>query len=142
MVEKKELKTLICPICGKEFKQTAPAKKYCSDKCRRRAFNCRRRAFYEKKGKYGDKPEEERIRTCATCGRKFAATWKTQKYCSAKCAKVRHKYIVGDNSHLDEINAEARKQGKTYGQLKAEKLLERMHIEMEARVNGDVNDDS
>lgn len=37
---------------------------------------------------------------------------------------------------IDAINAEARRQGKTYGQLQAEKLLEKQHLEMEARANG------
>ena len=37
---------------------------------------------------------------------------------------------------IDAINAAAREQGKTYGKLQAEKLLEKQHLEMEARANG------
>lgn len=33
-------------------------------------------------------------------------------------------------SHIEEINAKARAQGKSYGQLQAEKLLARLHAEM------------
>lgn len=33
-------------------------------------------------------------------------------------------------SHIEEINAQARAQGKSYGQLQAEKLLARLHAEM------------
>lgn len=33
-------------------------------------------------------------------------------------------------SHIEEINARARAQGKSYGQLQAEKLLARLHEEM------------
>jgi len=34
-------KKIICPICGKEFKQTRYWQKYCSSKCRKEAFNQR-----------------------------------------------------------------------------------------------------
>lgn len=33
-------------------------------------------------------------------------------------------------SHIEEINAKARSQGKSYGRLQAEKLLARLHEEM------------
>jgi len=34
-----DLKEIICPICGKKFKQKRSWQKYCCNKCRKEAYN-------------------------------------------------------------------------------------------------------
>ena len=89
------------------------------------------------------KPVRE-TRICPVCGKEFVERYKFQKYCSDECAKkVQHRIPQfriftekPSQKKIDAINAEARRQGKTYGKLQAEKLLEKQHLEMEARANG------
>lgn len=129
-----------CEICGKAFRFSShPNKKYCSVSCRQKAARLREQE------RYGDvflsKPEEERTRICEVCGKPYVAKQPKQKYCCHKCGKKadhnatrlelpykRHK--PKHVSHIEEINAQARAQHKSYGKLQAEKLLARLHEEM------------
>lgn len=129
-----------CEICGKAFRfDSKPNKKYCSTSCRQKAQRLRDR---ERRGDvFLAKSEEERTRVCEVCGKTYVAKTPNQKYCCYKCGKKadhnatrlelpykRHK--PKHYSHIEEINARARAQHKSYGQLQAEKLLARLHEEM------------
>jgi hypothetical protein len=64
-----------CPECGRYFFDDKPGRipKYCSTRCRQRAWYYRRRPLY---------------RTCHHCGRRYRITnhqASKQKYCSRKC---------------------------------------------------------
>lgn len=75
--------------------------------------------------------ESPRERICGTCGGKFKA-FRGQLLCSTKCRLAntkdyRHKYyqknkevIESTIESLESVNARARAQGKSYGQLQAE----------------------
>lgn len=135
-----------CVVCGKEFRVTALKKSrlYCSDTCKRKVERERdRRAAAAKRGRkptFASLPESERMRECPACGKMFVAEKSNQRYCSKKCSSngggyrgtmlklppQKRRY----ESHIEEINAQARAQGKSYGQLQAEKLLARLHAEM------------
>lgn len=69
-----------CEYCGAmiKVKEDGRAQKYCSVKCRRRAYWQRR----------GSRPADDEFdgrATCAICGREFNATHRNQKYCSEPC---------------------------------------------------------
>lgn len=125
-----------CVMCGKSFRaKSHPNKKYCSVSCRQKAQKLK-----DKKMAFPNLPESERERKCASCGKVFVANRSDQRYCSKKCSSngggyrgtmldlppTKRRY----ESHIEEINARARAQGKSYGQLQAEKLLARLHAEM------------
>lgn len=125
-----------CVICGKEFRaKLPPNKKYCSVSCRQKAQKLK-----DKKMAFPNLPESERERKCASCGKVFVANRSDQRYCSKKCSSNGGGYrgTMLDlppqkrryESHIEEINARARAQHKSYGQLQAEKLLARLHAEM------------
>lgn len=89
-------------------------------------------------------------KTCPICGEKFKTSCATRMYCSEACRHeaarkrqeenggyratrlekpyVEHKpkYVT----HIDEINAEAKRRGISYGKLRAEKLIAKQHEEM------------
>ena len=142
-----EEQTSKCELCGKAFCTNNPKKKYCSTTCRVKAQRIRDREKYREKCHvlFAERPDEERTRTCSFCGETFIANTPNRKYCSKICRTrannkkknsvvrlelpyKRHKpkYV----SHIVEINAQARAQHKSYGQLQAEKLLARLHEEM------------
>jgi predicted nucleic acid-binding Zn ribbon protein len=125
-----------CVICGKAFRaKLPPNKKYCSVSCRQKAQKLK-----DKKMAFPNLPESERERKCASCGKVFVANRSDQRYCSKKCSSNGGGYrgTMLDlppqkrryESHIEEINARARAQHKSYGQLQAEKLLARLHAEM------------
>jgi hypothetical protein len=67
----------VCAECGREFleKQFGPWPKYCSKRCRQRAWRYRRRPLY---------------RTCRHCGSRYRVTHHSgapQKYCSPECCR-------------------------------------------------------
>lgn len=130
-----------CVVCGKEFRVTAlqKSRRYCSDTCKRKVKRERdRRAAAAKR--FANLPECERTRECPACGKMFVAKKSNQRHCSKECSrngggyrgtmldlppkKRRHE------PHIEEINEQARARGKSYGQLQAEKLLARLHAEM------------
>lgn len=133
-----------CVVCGKEFRVTALQKSrlYCSDTCKRKVKRerDRRAAAAKRKPTFASLPEGERTRECPACGKMFVAERSNQRYCSKKCSSNGGGYrgTMLDlppkkrryESHIEEINAKARAQGKSYGQLQAEKLLARLHAEM------------
>lgn len=133
-----------CVVCGKEFRVTALQKSrlYCSDTCKRKVKRERdgRAAAAKRKPTFASLPEGERTRECPACGKMFVAERSNQRYCSKKCSSNGGGYrgTMLDlppkkrryESHIEEINARARSQGKSYGQLQAEKLLARLHEEM------------
>ncbi len=135
-----------CVVCGKEFRVTALQKSrlYCSDTCKRKVQRERDRrsaaAKRERKPTFAGLPEGERTRECPACGKMFVAEKSNQRYCSNECSRNGGGYrgTMLDlppqkrryESHIEEINAQARAQGKSYGQLQAEKLLARLHAEM------------
>lgn len=144
-----EEKTRRCELCGKAFCTNNPSQKYCSASCRREAERIREHEKYREKRHvlFAERPDEERKRTCVFCGESFIANAPNQKYCSKICCKRANNKKQARNSvvrlelpykqhkpkyvsHIVEINAQARAQGKTYGQLQAEKLLSRLHEEM------------
>ncbi|WP_308546010.1 hypothetical protein [uncultured Selenomonas sp.] len=125
-----------CVICGKAFRaKLPPNKKYCSVSCRQKAQKLK-----DKKMAFPNLTESERERKCASCGKVFVANRSDQRYCSKKCSSNGGGYrgTMLDlppqkrryESHIEEINARARAQHKSYGQLQAEKLLARLHAEM------------
>lgn len=125
-----------CVICGKAFRaKLPPNKKYCSVSCRQKAQKLK-----DKKMAFPNLPESEHERKCASCGKVFVANRSDQRYCSKKCSSNGGGYrgTMLDlppqkrryESHIEEINARARAQHKSYGQLQAEKLLARLHEEM------------
>ena len=125
-----------CVICGKAFRaKLPPNKKYCSVSCRQKAQKLK-----DKKMAFPNLPESERERKCASCGKVFVANRSDQRYCSKKCSSNGGGYrgTMLDlppqkrryESHIVEINAQARAQHKSYGQLQSEKLLARLHEEM------------
>ena len=133
-----------CVVCGKEFRVTAlqKARRYCSDTCKRKVKRerDRRAAAAKRKPTFASLPEGERTRKCPGCGKTFVAEKPNQKYCSKECSRNGGGYrgTMLDlppqkrryESHIVEINAKARAQHKSYGQLQAEKLLARLHEEM------------
>ena len=144
-----EEQTRRCELCGKAFCTNNPSQKYCSVACRTKAKRIREREKYREKCHvlFAERPEEERKRTCVFCGESFVANTPKQKYCSKICCKRENNKKQARNSvvrlelpykrhkpkyvsHIEEINARARAQHKSYGQLQAEKLLARLHEEM------------
>lgn len=135
-----------CVVCGKEFRVTALQKSrlYCSDTCKRKVKRERDRraaaAKRKRKPTFASLPESERTRECPACGKMFVAEKSNQRYCSKRCSSNGGGYrgTMLDlppkkrryESHIEEINAQARAQHKSYGQLQAEKLLARLHAEM------------
>ena len=125
-----------CVVYGKAFQaKSHPNKKYCSVSCRQKAQKLK-----DKKMAFPNLPESERERKCASCGKVFVANRSDQRYCSKKCSSNGGGYrgTMLDlppqkrryESHIEEINARARAQHKSYGHLQAEKLLARLHAEM------------
>lgn len=135
-----------CVVCGKEFRVTAlqKSRRYCSDTCKRKVKRERDRraaaAKRKRKPTFANLPECERTRECPACGKMFVAEKSNQRYCSKQCSSNGGGYrgTMLDlppqkrryESHIEEINAQARAQHKSYGQLQAEKLLARLHAEM------------
>lgn len=134
-----------CEICGKAFQPMRKTQKYCSQECRHAAD------LAKKREKYGPTflslSESERTYQCLVCGKSFIAKQPQQKYCSKSCANrstcttSRELYIQSRlhyKSHIEEINARARAQGKSYGQLQAEKRLAALHASMTGGKDGQV----
>lgn len=146
-----------CKFCGKEFTPIQNHQVYCSRSCANRQY---RKNYKLKHGfiPFSQKSEAERTRVCPHCKKSFVAHTPSQKYCCGQCkrdeykknktfkdsaakigcerksVKPKHESIgkrhIKHVSHIVEINAQARAQHKSYGQLQAEKLLARLHAEM------------
>ena len=82
---------MICEECGTNFPESSKAKRFCSEKCRRKAEKRRwkqkklhavQRKRYEETGLM---PGE---RLCKTCGTKFEVKFNGEAYCSEPCKEV------------------------------------------------------
>ena len=134
----------ICIVCGREYETNFPQSKCCSDMCRdehKRRYaldyvNKHKPEAHEKKH-YTLEP-----RLCVVCGKEYTPKAGNQKYCSDKCSyehrkpktleyereRYRRKQLeaaaekadyVEKNSqrtHLDDVAADAKAAGTTYGQ--------------------------
>lgn len=69
-----------CVMCGKQFDAYRSRDKYCSPKCRNRAYGIRQGRY----GKHGTISRE-----CAICGRHFSTNISWQITCSEECSKKR-----------------------------------------------------
>jgi endogenous inhibitor of DNA gyrase (YacG/DUF329 family) len=77
----------LCPQCGKPFVpsygKAGRPRKYCSDACRRAAYERRWRTTHH------GKPREHRFDDCPVCGTRFDRTdrqgRRSRKYCSERC---------------------------------------------------------
>lgn len=130
-----------CVVCGKPFQaKSHPNKKYCSEECQKIGAKVLWMKRMHEQKKFSHLPESERKRKCVSCGKTFVANRSDQRYCSKRCSSNGGGYrgTMLDlppkkrryESHIEEINAQARAQHKSYGQLQAEKLLARLHAEM------------
>lgn len=130
-----------CVVCGKAFRaKLPPNKKYCSEECQKEGAKILWMKRMHEQKKFSQLSEDERKRKCVSCGKTFIAKRRDQRYCSKRCSSngggynglclklppKKRRY----ESHIEEINAQARAQHKSYGQLQAEKLLARLHEEM------------
>jgi hypothetical protein len=75
--EKKKMTKNICEECGIEF-ESKMKKKFCSEKCKGRAFRKNNPNYYKKK---------PTIKICEVCGREYNGTL-TSKRCSKLCIKL------------------------------------------------------
>lgn len=103
----------ICKQCGKEFERGKGignnARKYCSDKCRRKYWR-----DSDNRVKY----HIPKTCTCAWCGIVFEAEQK-RSYCCYECriASYRGKSLRKSNAEkIAKINQLARDEGLSYGQ--------------------------
>lgn len=130
-----------CVVCGKAFRaKSHPNKKYCSEECQKAGAKILWMKRMHEQKKFSQLSENERKRKCVSCGKTFIAKRRDQRYCSKRCSSngggynglclklppKKRRY----ESHIEEINAQARAQNKSYGRLQAEKLLARLHEEM------------
>lgn len=131
----------VCVICGKEFIGNGTAK-YCSRECREEGTERRRREAYRR--------EKELVGTesvCPVCGRVFKRGIKRKLYCSDKCRKegskknieegkngayraieglAREWGVEGIKDPIAQLNEIARKRHMSYGEIKAELMIQRM----------------
>jgi hypothetical protein len=127
----------LCKVCGEEMgsKKTA----YCSKECAAEGNRMNSRRYTSLKQK------QYETRVCKMCGKKFQANkGQTTNCCSKQClaeqvsitSKGRIKYerdyepYIMRESHIDEINAEALNKGLSYGQLQAQKYIEKNRIKL------------
>lgn len=131
----------VCVICGREFLGNGNGK-YCSRECRERGIERQRLEAYRKKAS-----EEGETMKCPVCGKEFKRSIKRRIYCSERCQRESRKketenkkkvayegieglierYGVGDiKDPISQLNEIARRQHKSYGEIKAELMIERM----------------
>lgn len=100
-------RSLVCPVCGREFTTDKNAMKYCSEFCRRKAARS-----LENSG--------VREFKCMHCGKKFMSD-RRRKYCSIGCrvSANRGKTPSGDESTpsltLSQVAFLSREAGLSYG---------------------------
>lgn len=102
-------RTLICPVCGKEFITDKNASKYCSVKCRRTA-----NAPASQSG--------ERTFSCAWCGEDFVSH-RQRKYCCSQCrinaynkTPRKRKKLCTPSLTITQVALLSRQAGLSYGQ--------------------------
>lgn len=101
---------LICPICGVEFETDKNSKKYCSEKCRRKANN------------QPAKKNALREFSCSWCGDSFLSV-RRKKYCCKECRLYangrlikRKKVSKAPALTLEQVAILSREAGLSYGQ--------------------------
>ena len=136
----------VCEVCHREFIGNA-VQKYCSRECREIGDKRRIEAL---KAKRGGEKEEERV--CPVCGKAFkCSAGKVKIYCSRRCKDRKTGRKTEDagaeetiwewlkektggtdgkrdfrGDRIAAINEYARRQGKSYGEIQAERLIEKM----------------
>lgn len=73
-----------CPVCGKQFRPSCPAAKYCSDQCREVAKWAKSR----ERSKERSLQRPQVIRVCPQCGKEFYLTRQHRIYCSEECREA------------------------------------------------------
>ena len=81
-----------CERCGAEFVVTQPSKRFCSERCRKRAEEQRRARRRGVKPRRAGKPRKPPVgftRSCASppCEEVFTTRRSYQKYCSPRCSR-------------------------------------------------------
>lgn len=133
-----------CRICGKKFKGSG-SEKYCSDGCKKKAIAIQKRAYYE-----NELIEDAEVIKCPVCGKEFRRGIKRRVYCSDKCKRMamtdrgkeeeraernarewreRGYDVSGIKDAISQTNEVARMQHKSYGEIQAERLIERIRKE-------------
>lgn len=118
-----------CAICGKPFRK-GKIRNYCSDECRNEGNKRNNHRYWE------ESKQKKEVK-CGVCGKTFTPPTTRYKYCSDECRKIaaanqtrisqgRKQKPKKDPLILSRINQEARDKGLTYGQLQAQKYMERM----------------
>ena len=80
-----------CEGCGVGFEANNRAKRFCSEKCRRKAEKKRwkaRRLHAVQQRRYEETGLRPRERFCKTCDAKFIAKYNGEKYCSESCREI------------------------------------------------------
>lgn len=121
---------LPCPICGKLTRREGN-KKYCSEECRKKgAAELNSKYYYEQKGELKKK--------CLVCDKIFYPPNNRYKYCCEECRRIAAANTTAvrgyggkrkpkkDPMALARLNQEARSKNLSYGQLQAQKYIERM----------------
>ena len=70
------LPVLVCPVCGKEFKQIQKLQKFCSNTCHKK--------YHSKEQAKRQKASLRSIKVCPVCGKEFVGTRK-DIYCCREC---------------------------------------------------------
>ena len=103
-------RTLVCPVCNKEFTTDKNAKKYCSARCRR--------VFATRKARKDSLREFQ----CAWCGDTFLSD-RRKKYCSKECSLYANGRITRKKKKptkpelsLEQVAILSREAGLSYGQ--------------------------
>ena len=98
-----------CPVCGKVFARTYNAQKFCSIKCRDKAYR-------------NSRAPKRVVLECLWCGKEFE-TDRRRKYCCDKCRQKANNSLKRKpaprkkvNLTLAKINELARAEGLNYGQ--------------------------
>lgn len=80
-----------CEECGADFEVSNRAKRFCSEKCRRKAEKRRwkaRKLHATQQKRYEETGLRPREQYCRTCGAKFTSRHNGEAYCSATCRGI------------------------------------------------------
>ena len=98
--EVREVRELVCPICGTAFTTQNSRQKYCSERCKK-ASQMRSWRARQPKAKGGEALLPRRneevssssllLKTCAVCGKEFTAVRCTVLTCSRECSQKHYK---------------------------------------------------
>lgn len=104
-------RTIVCALCGQSKITVYAQTRYCSDACQRLSDSRRRKVAYAAKkdsvavaSKPSKTTKQQRVITCAGCGKVHCTTSPLTVYCSAKCAG-RAYYLRKKNKLLPDFRA-------------------------------------